>query len=207
MNSALRPREGGVTRREFIASTAAAGTALLSAPSLLAEEEIVRLVEGLLKHLRLSPDAEATLEANPNDLTPEKLDIYRQLGFNRISLGVQSLDDRDLEFLGRRHTAREAGRAMELIRTGGFPIMGIDLIYGLPGQTDKQWESKPRFIPAVNTKDFSRVFVIDYIKKGARYNVLDIFHGDNTPDFKVWAFSGSSSYATGGRRARQWPSS
>jgi glycine/sarcosine N-methyltransferase len=53
--------------------------------------------------------------------------------------------------------------------------------------TDKQWEKKPRFITAVNNGEFSRVFVIDYIKKGARYNILDIFHSDNNLDFKVWS--------------------
>jgi ubiquinone/menaquinone biosynthesis C-methylase UbiE len=76
--------------------------------------------------------------------------------------------------------ALKAFRSMrEVLRWDGLLIV-------TQGTTDKQWEKKPRFIPAVNTKDFSRVFVIDYIKKGARYNVLDIFHGDNTPDFKVW---------------------
>jgi oxygen-independent coproporphyrinogen-3 oxidase len=87
----------------------------------------------------LCPDAEVTLEANPNDVTPEKLRICRELGFNRVSLGVQSMDDKELTFLGRRHTARQAVRAMQLIRASGFPGFGIDLIFGLPGQTDAEW--------------------------------------------------------------------
>jgi len=53
--------------------------------------------------------------------------------------------------------------------------------------TDKQWKEKPRFIPAVNNKDFSRVFVIDYFEWGARYNILDVFHSEETTDFKVWS--------------------
>lgn len=66
-----------------------------------------------------------------------------------------------------------------VLHTGGIMVL-------TQGTTDKQWEEKPRFIPAVNTKDFSRVFVIDYIKKGARYNILDIFHDNENLDFEVW---------------------
>jgi oxygen-independent coproporphyrinogen-3 oxidase len=97
-------------------------------------------VELLSRRFSLCPDAEVTLEANPNDVTAEKLRTYRELGFNRISLGVQSMDDRDLAFLGRRHSARQAAGAMELIRASGFPEFGVDLIYGPPGQTEMDWE-------------------------------------------------------------------
>jgi len=109
-------------------------------PTLLSEQDLSRLMGCLLGNFRLCPDAEITLEANPNDVTTERLRVCRELGFNRISLGVQSMDDRDLEFLGRRHTARQAARAMECIRAGGFPGFGIDLIYGLPGQTERAWK-------------------------------------------------------------------
>lgn len=108
-------------------------------PTLLAMDELARLVEILRRHFAFCPDAEITLEANPNDVTAEKLRIYRELGFNRTSLGVQSMDDRELSFLGRRHSTRQAARAMELIRESGFPGFGVDLIYGLPGQTDAGW--------------------------------------------------------------------
>jgi len=68
----------------------------------------------------------------------------------------------------------------EVLRRGGVLVL-------TQSTTDKQWERKPRFIPAVNTRDFARIFVIDYDKKGARYNILDIFHGQDGPDFKVWS--------------------
>jgi SAM-dependent methyltransferase len=75
----------------------------------------------------------------------------------------------------------EAFRSMrKILNTGGILVL-------TQGTTDKQWEEKPRFIPAVNTRDFSRVFVIDYNKKGAKYNILDIFHDDETLDFEVWS--------------------
>jgi oxygen-independent coproporphyrinogen-3 oxidase len=117
-------------------------------PSLLAPEELVRLVEFLQRNFVICRDAETTLEANPNDVTSEKLALFRQLGLNRISLGVQSMDDRELAFLGRTHSARQAARAMEQIRASGFPGFGVDLIYGLPGQTDTEWERSLREVLA-----------------------------------------------------------
>jgi len=108
-------------------------------PTLLATEELDRLVEILHGNFTICPDAEVSLEANPNDVSPEKLHLLRELGFNRISLGVQSMADRELEFLGRTHTARRAVRAMERIRESGFPGFGVDLIYGLPNQTEAEW--------------------------------------------------------------------
>jgi oxygen-independent coproporphyrinogen-3 oxidase len=108
-------------------------------PTLLTGEDLAGLVAILRRHFALCPDAEVTLEANPNDVTPEKLNLFRELGFNRISLGVQSMEDRELAFLGRTHSARQAALAMERIRAGGFPGFGVDLIYGLPGQTEAEW--------------------------------------------------------------------
>jgi len=108
-------------------------------PTLLATDELARLVEILQRHFAFCPDAEISLEANPNDVTLEKLYLFRELGFNRISLGVQSMEDRELTFLGRTHSARQAARAMERIRASGFPGFGVDLIYGLPGQTEAEW--------------------------------------------------------------------
>jgi hypothetical protein len=67
-----------------------------------------------------------------------------------------------------------------VLRKGGVLIL-------TQGTTDKQWKQKPRFILAVNTKEFSRIFVIDYFERGARYDILDIFHSDETTDFKVWS--------------------
>ncbi len=109
-------------------------------PSLLSEAELCRLVESLFRHFSFSRNAEVTLEANPEDLTPEKLTLYKRLGFNRISLGVQSMDDEELAYLGRRHNARSAARAMEMIGKSGFSRFSADLIYGPPGQTEAQWK-------------------------------------------------------------------
>jgi putative oxygen-independent coproporphyrinogen III oxidase len=108
-------------------------------PSWLGEAQIAGLMKNLRRHFTFGPDSEITLEANPDDVTPEKLAIWRDLGINRLSLGVQSLDEAELRFLGRRHTARQAATAIELIRAAGFANLGLDLMYGLPGQTTDPW--------------------------------------------------------------------
>jgi len=108
-------------------------------PTLLDGEQLTVLVECLRWHFQFAPETEVTLEANPDDITAKKLRIYRDLGVNRLSLGVQSFDEAELRFLGRRHTARQTEAAIALIRAAGFANLGLDLIYGLPGQTEAAW--------------------------------------------------------------------
>lgn len=104
-------------------------------PTVLDETELAALIEHLFNTFRFAPDAEITIEANPNDITAEKLTVLRGLGVSRISLGVQSFDEQDLSFLRRRHTAREAREALAMIRSYHFTSVGIDLIYGIPCQS------------------------------------------------------------------------
>jgi len=108
-------------------------------PSLLTDNELSELADILFTHFSFSPHIEFTIEANPDDLTPEKLVLFRDLGANRLSLGVQSFDDEDLLFLKRRHSALQAERAFEWIRGAGFQNISLDLMYGLPGQTLSRW--------------------------------------------------------------------
>ncbi|MDP2992614.1 MAG: radical SAM family heme chaperone HemW [Deltaproteobacteria bacterium] len=108
-------------------------------PTLLAGRELTTLMDGLFRHLTFSSDTEITIEANPDDITLEKLALLRDLGTNRISLGVQSFDDGELQYLGRRHTARQTEKALEWIRTSGFTNVGVDLMYGFTGQTEAVW--------------------------------------------------------------------
>lgn len=109
-------------------------------PSLLTAEQLAVLLERLQEQFPFAPDTEITLEANPDDLTLQILKRYRELGINRLSLGVQSFDDRELAFLGRRHDAAQALRALAWAREAGFANLGLDLIYGLPGQTIEHWQ-------------------------------------------------------------------
>lgn len=87
------------------------------------------------------PDAEITIEANPDDLNDEYITLIKQLPVNRISIGIQSFDDKELKFLSRRHSAQEAVDAVKRCQQDGFDNISIDLIYGLPNQTLSVWES------------------------------------------------------------------
>jgi putative oxygen-independent coproporphyrinogen III oxidase len=108
-------------------------------PSWLGGVPLAELMQILRRRFDFAPDTEITLEANPDDITWEKLRIYRDLGINRLSLGAQSFDDDELRWLGRRHTAAQTMAAIELIRAAGFNNLGLDLIYGLPEQTLPAW--------------------------------------------------------------------
>jgi len=104
-------------------------------PSLLEPTQIARIIRSIRTRFTLSPDAEITLEANPGTVDERRLPDFRVAGVNRLNLGIQSFDDDNLAFLGRIHTAAEASRAVEAARAAGFNNLGLDLIYGLPGQT------------------------------------------------------------------------
>ncbi len=108
-------------------------------PSLLDEQGLERLMGILRDGFSFVPDAEATIEMNPDDVTPSLLARYKGFGINRLSLGVQSLQEEELRFLQRRHTAVGAERAVELIKSSGFRNFSIDLMYGFHGQTRKSW--------------------------------------------------------------------
>ena len=101
-------------------------------PSILPVNELARIVDGLRRCFYLSQLEEATIECNPEDLKPEYLDGLRKLGlFNRISIGIQSLDDNVLRMIGRRHTAQQALDAVENAHRAGFQNISVDFIYGI----------------------------------------------------------------------------
>lgn len=101
-------------------------------PSLLAPERLARLVENIRQNAPISTDAEVTIELNPADVSRGKALQLQSLGINRVSLGVQALDDEVLRILGRRHTATEALQAFDVLRTVGFSNIAVDLIWGIP---------------------------------------------------------------------------
>jgi len=109
-------------------------------PSLATGEQMAALLERLRQRFRVDPDAEITVECNPESVSHERLLDYRDAGVNRISLGVQSLDDQVLSRLNRLHSARGAQLAFEAARTAGFDNVSADLIYGLPGLDGRTWE-------------------------------------------------------------------
>ena len=101
-------------------------------PSLLSTSQIEVILTGINKIFSVSSSPEITLEANPDDLTLELLLGYKQAGINRVSIGVQSFNDNELEFLGRRHNAQRAFDAVKQIYQAEILNVSLDLIYGLP---------------------------------------------------------------------------
>lgn len=109
-------------------------------PSYLGAERLAKLLETVLSHYRVAPDAEITFEANPDSARDaDTLKTLRCAGFNRISLGAQSFDDGELQEIGRIHTAGEIARSVGAARAAGFDNLSLDLIYGLPRQTMARW--------------------------------------------------------------------
>src|SRR5690625_849290 len=108
-------------------------------PSLLTEEELEAIFEVIYDNYTISPTAEVTLEANPDDLSEEKIIQFANSRINRLSIGVQSFFDEDLKWMNRSHNAEEAINAVNFARKY-FDNITIDLIYGVPGLTDEKWK-------------------------------------------------------------------
>jgi len=112
-------------------------------PSLMQPATVGAILESIAQHWTVAPDVEVTLEANPTSVEAARFRGYRTAGVNRVSLGVQSLDDRVLAELGRTHTAREALQAVGIARAA-FERTSFDLIYARPRQTPRDWANELR---------------------------------------------------------------
>lgn len=110
-------------------------------PSLMQPRTVASILEAIARHWTLGHDVEITLEANPTSVEAERFRGYRAAGVNRVSLGVQALDDGSLKALGRLHTAEEALAAVAIARAD-FPRVSFDLIYARPGQTPEAWRNE-----------------------------------------------------------------
>lgn len=108
-------------------------------PSLLSIHELATIIECLLSNVSILPSAEWTLEANPDDVRLDYAHGLKGLGVNRVSLGVQSFSDRELAFLGRRHSGEQVYQAIDALRRESINNISVDLIYALPNQTKEQW--------------------------------------------------------------------
>lgn len=108
-------------------------------PSVLAESDLRRLLDALRDRLPVADDPKLFFEANPDDVTPASVRLWRDLDVSMLSLGVQSFDADALRFLGRRHDPGDARRSVESCLKAGFDTVSVDLIYGLPEQTADSW--------------------------------------------------------------------
>jgi len=110
-------------------------------PTTLSTDQFSRLFTIINEHVLLTADAEITVEANPHTVTANSLFFLKKLGVTRLSIGVQSFSDEVLALLGRVHSAGQAVAAVHAARDAGFGNVGIDLIFGVPGQTEEQWNT------------------------------------------------------------------
>jgi oxygen-independent coproporphyrinogen-3 oxidase len=108
-------------------------------PSLLTPPQLRAIMSRLHSTFLIAPGAEITLETNPGTVTPGKLEGFRSLGVNRLSIGIQSFNEQELHFLSRIHDSAQAVEAVTMARQAGFDNISVDLIYSLPGQTTDRW--------------------------------------------------------------------
>jgi len=109
-------------------------------PSLLTVRQLNEILRQVHETFEVTSNAEITIEANPDDLHPKLLNTYLNLGFNRISIGIQSFVDEHLKWMNRRHNAEQAATAVDQAAAAGFRAISLDLIYGIPGMTRQQWK-------------------------------------------------------------------
>ncbi|MBU5472524.1 radical SAM family heme chaperone HemW [Roseburia sp. MSJ-14] len=109
-------------------------------PSILMETQIAEIMEALQQNFSIQKEAEITIECNPGTLARQKIITYKESGINRISMGLQSANNRELKMLGRIHTYEEFLHNYDLVRKGGIENVNVDLMSALPGQTVSDWE-------------------------------------------------------------------
>lgn len=129
-------------------------------PSLLNPAPVKQLKDCMNRNYRVMPDLEFTVEANPDDISPEWLEAMSRTGVNRISMGVQTFHDGHLKLLRRRHNSERAIQAVHLCQEHGFRNISIDLIYGLPEQTLEEWKADVAQAIALNVQHLSAYALI-----------------------------------------------
>ena len=129
-------------------------------PSQLDRRDFEKLFDTIYKVYQVNPNAEITVEANPDDLTTDYLESLKGLPFNRLSMGIQTFNDNTLQLLHRRHTAQQAIDAFKRCRTAGFKNISIDLIYGLPGESLDNRDKDLRQVLALRPEHISAYHLI-----------------------------------------------
>ena len=124
-------------------------------PSILRKGEIKSLINALYNNFIIDANAEITLECNPDDINTNKLLGLKETGINRLSIGIQSFNDEDLKFMNRSHNSKEALNCIKIAKDSGFDNITIDLIYGLPNQSNKNWEENLAQMLTLDIQHFS----------------------------------------------------
>ena len=129
-------------------------------PAQLEAKDFEQIFQALYRLYEISPEAEITIEANPDDLTDEYVGMLRTFPFNRLSMGIQTFQEDILRLLHRRHTAQQAVEAFNRCRKAGFTNISIDLMYGLPGETLQTWETDLRQAVSMKPEHISAYHLI-----------------------------------------------
>ncbi len=141
-------------------------------PSLMGLADLESILRTVRDHFAVSPEAECSLEANPDSCCADGyLEQLPGLGINRLSLGLQSLDDADLAFLGRRHTAEQGQEACRLARKAGFDNLSVDILWALPGQDEAKWTAELRALKGLGVRHVSAYALS--IESGTELEKLD----------------------------------
>ena len=141
-------------------------------PSLLSKEDLDMIFEKLFNSFSIDVDAEITLEANPDDLTFDKILQLKDTPINRLSIGVQSFRDSDLKYMNRAHTAIEALNSIKVAQDAGFQNITIDLIYGTPGMSNEDWKYNLRKCFELNLPHISSYALTVEEKTPLYYQIL-----------------------------------
>ena len=169
----------GVEAYEIVSVFIGGGT-----PSALKAEAIASIMRTLQEKFFFCEDAEVTIEANPGTVDPEKLTIYRNVGINRLSLGLQSTDAEELKLLGRIHSYEEFLKSYEWAREAGFSNINIDLMFAIPGQTGEAWRQHLYQVAELNPEHISAYSLI--IEEGTPFAEQNLDLPDEDTEYQMY---------------------
>lgn len=153
-------------------------------PSALKAEAIASIMSTLQEQFFFCEDAEVTIEANPGTVDLEKLTIYRNVGINRLSLGLQSTDAEELKLLGRIHSYEEFLKSYEWAREAGFSNINIDLMFAIPGQTGEAWRQHLYQVAELNPEHISAYSLI--IEEGTPFAEQNLDLPDEDTEYQMY---------------------
>ena len=153
-------------------------------PSVPECDVMEKLLQGLRDYIMFSADAEVTIEANPGTLTPEKLSIYRKYGINRISIGLQSPNNKELAMLGRIHNYAQFLESFQMAREAGFSNINVDLMFAIPGQCYEDWIENLRMVAALGPEHISAYSLI--IEEGTPFSRKKLDLPDEDTEYRMY---------------------
>ena len=161
----------GPKMKNYVVSTIFVGG---GTPTWLNEEKMAEIFDAITTYFQVSNEAEITLECNPGTVTPAKLNLYKKIGVNRLSIGLQSADDTELQLLGRIHTFEKFLKTYEMARNAGFKNINVDLMSGIPYQTAEKFLHTLQKVVRLKPEHISVYSLI--IEKGTPF--YDVYQSD-----------------------------